>query len=206
MSEPHHPLVKAEEIDTAMKGEKHYLNRDAERIGICMSDLVGMQNSGLGVHKVRLPPNGESTQIHYHLHDSEWLYILSGSGKLQLIDSNLLPTNEKHNHPRNGSSDIPDHFTPNTKTMIPGEIEIEERDVSQGDFIGFQGGVIASKYAHGLKASNQGIEYLMGGTREKLDICIYPELGVSNIADAKSGQEVIVRFNKVDTSNAGKSD
>ncbi|WWC71116.1 uncharacterized protein I206_105069 [Kwoniella pini CBS 10737] len=200
MSEPHHPLLKNEEIDSAMKGNKHYLNRDAERISVCMSDVVGMQDSGLGVHKVRLEPNGESTQIHYHLHDSEWLYILSGSGILQLIDSSLHSPDNSNNHPRNGSSDIPKLDTPNLKEN---KIEIEERKVEPGDFIGFQGGIIASKFAHGLKASSEGLVYLMGGTREKLDVCCYPELGVSNIADAKSGQEVIVRFNPVDTSGKG---
>ncbi|WWC62965.1 uncharacterized protein I303_105563 [Kwoniella dejecticola CBS 10117] len=197
MSLPHHPLLKNDEINAAMKGDKHYLNRDAERISVCMSDVVGMQDSGLGVHKVRLEPNGESTQIHYHLHDSEWLYILSGSGILQLIDASIHSPERKDNHPRNGSADIPKFDAPSlegTKT------EIEERQVGPGDFIGFQGGVAASKYAHGLKASSEGLVYLMGGTREKLDVCCYPELGVSNISDAKSGQEVIARFNPVDTS------
>ncbi|WWC88308.1 uncharacterized protein L201_003216 [Kwoniella dendrophila CBS 6074] len=204
--EPHHPLLKAEEIDSALKGHGHYLNREAVRHSTCMSDTVGMQKSGLGVHKVRLEPHCESTQIHYHLNDSEWLYILSGSGILQLIDSSILGNQEEEeknqkSHPREKDSKVPNASLPIANNINRQDVDIEEREVSPGDFIGFQGGTKAGKYAHGLKAGSKGLEYLMGGTRKDFDICCYPELGISNIADKLSGQEIITKIDTVDTSS-----
>ncbi|OCF37324.1 hypothetical protein I316_01233 [Kwoniella heveanensis BCC8398] len=179
-----HPLLKAEDIDAKMKTKGHYLHPDAKRTGV-----FGM--SGLGVHKVRLPPHGESTRIHYHLHDSEWLYVLSGSGILQLIDASL----ERVPHPTKDAASITSssaetNDSPSLSShegsgqqqqqrhqghVLTDKYPIEEREISAGDFMGFQGGIGASRFAHGLKAGDEGIEYLMGGTRERIDICCYPD-------------------------------
>ncbi|WVF69085.1 hypothetical protein IAT40_003859 [Kwoniella sp. CBS 6097] len=203
---PPHPLLKANVIDAKMQTKGHYLHPEAKRTGVCMSDMVGM--SGLGVHKVRLPPHGESTRIHYHLHDSEWLYVLSGSGVLQLIDASLErvlhPT--KHAASISSSSTTEDSPNPDSDALpapsgqpqserhqghaLTDKYTVEEREISGGDFMGFQGGIGASQFAHGLKAGDEGIEYLMGGTRERIDICCYPELGISNVFEQRKEGEI----------------
>ncbi|WVQ96598.1 hypothetical protein IAU59_003703 [Kwoniella sp. CBS 9459] len=206
-SSAHHPLLKAEEIDAKMRTKGHYLHPEAKRTGVCMSDMVGM--SGLGVHKVQLPPNGESTRIHYHLHDSEWLYVLAGSGTLQLIDATLerVPHPTKHAASIESATEIDPDTDTNTNTdsdhtsgagkqqlhqghALTDKFPIEERAISTGDFMGFQGGIGASQFAHGLKAGSEGIEYLMGGTRERIDICCYPELGISNVFEQRKEGEI----------------
>ncbi len=53
-------------------------------------------------------------------------------------------------------------------------MKVEEVIMKAGDFVGFQGGEGAARWAHGLRAGEDGVEYLCGGTREKLDICNYP--------------------------------
>ncbi|WVR06665.1 hypothetical protein IAU60_003697 [Kwoniella sp. DSM 27419] len=166
------PLIKAADIEAAMKTDKHYLNEGAKRTEVCMSDKAGMQ--GLGVWRAKLAPHDESTRIHYHLNDSEWLYILAGTGTLQLIDASLSevarPTKVMAGIHRPES----DH-----------KYDIQEHPVAAGDFMGFQSGIGASKYAHGLKAGPEGLEYIVGGTRERMDVCVYPEVGVSNVFEQR---------------------
>ncbi|KAK6907874.1 hypothetical protein I203_101875 [Kwoniella mangroviensis CBS 8507] len=172
-SYPPFPLVKSDTINSSMVSKRHRLNNDAERIGVCMSDMAGLK--GLGVHKVRLPPNGESTEIHYHLQDSEWLYVLSGTGILLLQDAS-------------GSFDTSDDSKNNrligrvtAKSGESSQSRVEEHQIASGDFMGFQGGILASKFAHSLRAGPEGLEYLMGGTRERVDVCCYPRLGIRDV-------------------------
>nr|XP_019045217.1 hypothetical protein I302_05605 [Kwoniella bestiolae CBS 10118]OCF24147.1 hypothetical protein I302_05605 [Kwoniella bestiolae CBS 10118] len=165
-SDPPFPLIKSNKIESSMVSKRHRLNNDAERIGVCMSDMVGIK--GLGVHKVRIPPEGESTEIHYHLNDSEWLYVLSGSGVLLLLDSETsFDTSED---PKNNR--IIGRVT--GASGQPSSRQITQHEVAEGDFMGFQGGLLASKYAHSLRAGPEGLVYLMGGTRERVDVCCYP--------------------------------
>ena len=60
-----------------------------------------------------------------------------------------------------------------------------EKEVKTGDFVGWPAGIQAASWAHGLRAGPDGVEYLMGGTREKFDICVYPRLGKARIADER---------------------
>ncbi|RSH90749.1 hypothetical protein EHS25_009924 [Saitozyma podzolica] len=150
-----HPLLSAEEIEAALVERKHPINSFASRTETCMSDMVGMR--GFGVHFVRLKPGDESTQIHYHLQNSEWIYILRGTANLQLLDCTTTP-------PGPGV----DTFT----SLSPDAIE--HVPVKQGDFVGFQAGPMAGRYAHSMKAGIEGLEYLMGGDRGEVDVCCYP--------------------------------
>jgi uncharacterized cupin superfamily protein len=52
--------------------------------------------------------------------------------------------------------------------------EIQELRVSNGDFGGFHYGPMAAKFAHGLRAGEDGLEYLMGGKRREMDMRCYP--------------------------------
>lgn len=80
---------------------------------------AGMSESGQAVHKVRLEPGRESTILHSHLAESEWLYILQGSAVLRLA--------------RPVVADEGDIRPP-----FGGELIEENREVSAGDFIGFR--------------------------------------------------------------------
>ena len=51
---------------------------------------------------------------------------------------------------------------------------IQHVHVKQGDFVGFQAGPMAGRYAHSMKAGEAGLEYLMGGERREVDVCCYP--------------------------------
>lgn len=101
--------------------------------------------------------------IHYHLTGSEWVYILKGNGVLRLLDASLAI----HSRGPNREEIQPGHTNAN--------LEVTETAVGPGDFAGFPGGVEASKWAHSLKAGDEGMEYLMGGTRDTIDVCSYPQ-------------------------------
>ncbi|WVQ65457.1 uncharacterized protein L199_003633 [Kwoniella botswanensis] len=137
----------------------------------CLSDKVGMANTGVAVHKSSIGPGMESTAIHYHLSNTEWIYILSGSAILQLVDASLPilnPFQPASSGPEDGEGERKEH-------------QVEEVPVSQGDFIGFPGGVGASRYAHGLKAGEEGCEYLVGGDRGGSGVTHYPLANASDI-------------------------
>ena len=98
--------------------------------------------------------------MHYHLHESEWLYILSGSGTLQLLDArprDLLPAKDK-----------PDATTEELQDRV------EEIELHPGDFVGLQSGLQASRWAHNMRSGPEGVTYLMGGERKSMDVCVYP--------------------------------
>nr|XP_031858544.1 uncharacterized protein CI109_006067 [Kwoniella shandongensis]KAA5525616.1 hypothetical protein CI109_006067 [Kwoniella shandongensis] len=173
---PHHPLLVAAEIDAALKPNSHPLNPDNVRHSACISDMVGMK--GLGVHKIRLEPNVESTTIHYHLNGAEWFYILKGSATLLLIDASI-PHHE-------GFKAFSDATWTSRNVEDAKEYQVEERQVGPGDFMGFQGGLTAGQYAHGLRAGPEGLEYLCGGTRDTFDVCCYPQKGITNMFESTS--------------------
>lgn len=78
-----------------------------------------MSESGFGVHKVRLEPGRQSTMLHSHLAESEWMYMLKGSATLVL-----------------GKPVVADES--DLRPPFGGEVVEERRDVTQGDFIGFR--------------------------------------------------------------------
>ena len=132
--------------------------------------------------------------------DHEWVYILSGSGHLRLIDASLpVHTNRKgrpirdagHEHHTSNGAAIEHGIEPNTSqhdkpasssspldyAQRPSHgmhFNEEARPVETGDFAGFMSGVKAGKFAHSLISGRDGMTYLMGGTRKTLDICSYP--------------------------------
>ncbi|ALO69794.1 hypothetical protein CNN00215 [Cryptococcus deneoformans JEC21] len=182
-----HPLLKADYIDSNLSPQPHFLKSEAVRNQICMSDAVGMKS--LAVHKVRLDPEVESCPNHYHLNESEWIYILSGSGILTLLDAS--PT-------LLGPSMVPFPATRSTSTQTVGNkgkmtLEKEEKHVNPGDFIGFEQGIKASRWSHSLRAGPQGIEYLMGGAKSGcgggVNLCAYPEEGKTMVMEYPQGQE-----------------
>jgi uncharacterized cupin superfamily protein len=78
-----HPLLKASQIAALPEQEfVHKLNPQAVRHTRSLGDLTGL--SSLGVHLVRLLPGKQSTEFHFHVHDEEWVYILSGRGMAEI--------------------------------------------------------------------------------------------------------------------------
>lgn len=95
------------------------------------------------------------------MHETEWMYIISGSGDLLLTPANMQP-------PPEGCS------VASTTPTVPHNLPLETVPAAVGDFIGFPGGPGEGLYAHGFKAGPEGCTYLVGGTREAMDICTYP--------------------------------
>ena len=124
--------------------------------------------------------NNTCQTIHYHLLESEWIYILRGTAILQHIDSSLQhitpsPTLAPTNAPN----------TPIPWTTGNPNLDVVETELKSGDFAGWPAGLQSASWAHGLRAGPTGVEYLMGGSREKFDICVYPRLGKAMISDEK---------------------
>ena len=76
-STPH--ILKAAEIEAMPEVARvHPLNAQAVRHTKSLSDALGL--SRLGIHLVRVEPGQETTQFHFHHHEEEFLYILTGRG------------------------------------------------------------------------------------------------------------------------------
>ena len=88
MTEKPLPLLTASEIENLEEVvHTHQFNDNAVRHTKSLSDALGL--STLGVHLVRVEPGHDSTQFHFHHQDEEFVYILSGSGTLDLGDEQL---------------------------------------------------------------------------------------------------------------------
>ncbi|NEP46512.1 MAG: cupin domain-containing protein, partial [Okeania sp. SIO2H7] len=78
---PH--LLKASEIEAMPEKRKvHPINKEAVRNTKFLSDALGMKN--LGIRLVRVEPGKETTQFHFHYHEEEFIYIISGKGIAQI--------------------------------------------------------------------------------------------------------------------------
>lgn len=80
--EPPAQLVRSASIATAQSSHSHPWNPRSELHGTHMSELVGLQRTGVSL--VRLPPGKESFVYHLHHFEEEWLYILSGTGVAEI--------------------------------------------------------------------------------------------------------------------------
>jgi uncharacterized cupin superfamily protein len=78
-------LLKAEEIQSQTEEVRvHPLNPNAVRHFHALGDAVGMKR--LGVHIARIEPGHDTTEFHFHYHEEEFLYILSGRGIARIGD------------------------------------------------------------------------------------------------------------------------
>ena len=64
------------------------------------------------------------------------------------------------------------------------EIIPREEAVKAGDFIGFKAGV---QRAHALRAGEREMTYLVGGSREELDVSHYPASGRRMVINSAAG-------------------
>ncbi|TRM69697.1 hypothetical protein BD626DRAFT_390638 [Schizophyllum amplum] len=126
------PILKASTIASTKRVLPHPVNSAYQRTTTSLGDAVGLKS--VGVHHCLLAPHTQSSTVHWHEVDEEWLYILRGKGKLVLYDAHT-----------------------STET---------EREVGPGDFIGCRNGKEGKATAHALRATDEPMEYLCGGTRE----------------------------------------
>jgi len=78
------PVVLRRADIEAMEEAKfvHPLNAAAIRYTRSLGDAAGL--TSLGVHLVRVKPGDQTTEYHFHHHDEEWIYILSGKGAARI--------------------------------------------------------------------------------------------------------------------------
>jgi len=105
-------------------------------------------NTGLtktGVHFCRVPPNTTSTVLHWHSHEDEWFFIVEAAPNAAIL-------------------------------TLDGKIDDagtrRETGIKNGDFIGIPAG---RKLAHAFSSGDEELVYLLGGSRESLDVIGYPE-------------------------------
>lgn len=80
-----HPLLRAAEIESMPEEARvHPLDSTSVRHTRSLGDAVGLGT--IGVHLVRLKPGMTSSVYHFHHHDEEWLYVLSGRGVTEIGD------------------------------------------------------------------------------------------------------------------------
>ena len=87
MTEParHPPLLRAAEIQAIPEEARvHALDPTSVRHTRSLGDAVGLAT--IGVHLVRLKSGKTSSVYHFHHHDEEWIYILSGRGMAEIGD------------------------------------------------------------------------------------------------------------------------
>ena len=94
----------------------------------------------------------------------EWVFILKGSAVLVEVDATLPEL----------SFDLSVEGGLKRSSSGSTNLKPTERKLGVGDFIGWQGGVMAAKHAHSVRAGDQGCEYLMGGSRTNVDCCVFP--------------------------------
>ena len=82
-SKPAPPLLRAKDIEGLPEEARvHALDSASVRHTRSLGDAVGL--STIGVHLVRLGQGRRSSVHHFHHHDEEWIYILSGSGTAEI--------------------------------------------------------------------------------------------------------------------------
>ncbi|MEK6592694.1 MAG: cupin domain-containing protein [Pseudomonadota bacterium] len=85
--EPAHfrPLLRAAEIEAIPEEARvHALDSSSVRHTRSLGDATGL--SSIGIHRVRLTPGRTSSVYHFHHHDEEWIYVLSGRGVAEIGD------------------------------------------------------------------------------------------------------------------------
>ena len=81
-------LLRKSEIDATQGTAKvHFLNSNAQRINKSLGDLTGI--TGFGFHIIEVQPGRESTEFHLHQFEDECVYVLAGSAKAMIGDSEI---------------------------------------------------------------------------------------------------------------------
>ena len=78
MSLPRKParVIRAAEAAASGGTFSHPWNPSSEMHGAMLGRVAGLERTG--VNLIRVPPGKESFTLHAHLHEEEWVYLLSG--------------------------------------------------------------------------------------------------------------------------------
>jgi uncharacterized cupin superfamily protein len=78
MSTPRKPahVVRAAEVEAQTQAFRHPWNPRSEMRAAWLGGTAGLTRTG--VNLLRLPSGGESFTYHAHLHEEEWIYVVSG--------------------------------------------------------------------------------------------------------------------------------
>jgi len=93
------------------------------------------------------------------------------------FQTGLRPLQPRNTPPRHTSIPSVSHSELSLDSTTPASAklgQVEERPFGPGDFVGYQGGSGASRYGHRVRAGEGGMELLIGGTRDGVDVCVYP--------------------------------
>ncbi|KAI0699046.1 hypothetical protein C8T65DRAFT_517364, partial [Cerioporus squamosus] len=112
-----------------------------------LGDRTGLTKTA--VHLCRVPAGATSTTLHWHTHEDEWCYVLEADPDAVLLIWE-------------GPMDVQDQ---DIEKVVP-----REESVKPGDFLGFKAGI---PRAHTFRAGKKDLVYLVGGSREELDVCHY---------------------------------
>lgn len=79
------PVLSPEDVGRVEEREfRHPLNPNSRRLTRALGDAVGL--SRIGVHLVRVEPGDDTTELHAHAVEEEFVYVLSGRARLTLGD------------------------------------------------------------------------------------------------------------------------
>ncbi|KAL7283915.1 hypothetical protein ACG7TL_001187 [Trametes sanguinea] len=155
-------LVRTAELPaSALDLRRHPMDSANLRYSLSLGDTTGLTRTG--VHFCRLPPGATSTTLHHHTHDDEWYYILDAGERAVLV------LYEPPAEPGAGAKQAP-----------------REEEIKSGDFIGFKAGAKHAR-AHALRAGSKEVVYLVGGSREPLDMSVYPLMEKRLVVDRSGG-------------------
>jgi uncharacterized cupin superfamily protein len=83
MDKPSLNIVRAADVAAHVQEFSHPWNPNSQMIGMQLARSVGLKRTG--VNFIRVPAGKESYVYHSHVHEEEWIYVLSGRA-LTLID------------------------------------------------------------------------------------------------------------------------
>ena len=152
-------LVRTADLPAdALEHRIHPIVHTNHRYQLSLGDSTGLTKTA--VHLGRLPAGATSTTLHWHTYEDEWFYVLEAGPDAVL----LIWEGAGEGGMEEGSEGV---------DVVPGE-----ESVKKGDFLGFRAGV---PRAHAFRAGAEEMVYLIGGSREPLDISHYPAEGKSRI-------------------------
>jgi uncharacterized cupin superfamily protein len=81
----HARIIRAAESAASSATFRHPWNPLSEMHGAILGRAAGLSRTGLNL--IRVPPGKESFTYHAHLHEEEWIYVLSGHAVIESGDT-----------------------------------------------------------------------------------------------------------------------
>ena len=78
----HSNVIRQHEMREKVVNKIHPLNESAQRRTFSLGDATGL--AALGLHYTLVSPGDRSTELHSHVYADEFVFILAGSGRLEL--------------------------------------------------------------------------------------------------------------------------